>query len=116
VAINYLAIPLSLAMLAYAAVSFPETTANTLYTVLEFIKEHPTASSAGIIIGAGALLGPDLLAGTAVAGVCRTALSSCAELAPGMIQQRWRQHPQGRVARILKGQNCPCSHTCHTHA
>lgn len=68
IAINYLAIPLILAMLAYAAVSFPETTANTLYTVLEFIKEHPTASSIGIIAGAGALLGPDLLAGTAVAG------------------------------------------------
>lgn len=37
--------------------------------VLEFIKEHPTASSIGIIVGAGVLLGPDLLAGTAVAGV-----------------------------------------------
>jgi hypothetical protein len=36
--------------------------------VLEFVKEHPTASSIGIIVGAGALLGPDLLAGTAVAG------------------------------------------------
>lgn len=31
-AINYLAIPAILAMLAYAAVSFPETTANTIYT------------------------------------------------------------------------------------
>lgn len=67
-AINYLAIPAILAMVAYAAVSFPEQTANTTYTVLEFIKEHPTASSIGIVVGAGALLGPDLLAGTAVAG------------------------------------------------
>jgi len=67
-AINYLAIPAILAMLAYAAVSFPEQTANSIYTVLEFIKEHPTASSIGIVVGAGALLGPDLLAGTAVAG------------------------------------------------
>jgi hypothetical protein len=55
-------------MLAYAAVSFPEQTANSVYTVLEFVKEHPTAASVGIIITAGALLGPDLLAGTAVAG------------------------------------------------
>ena len=67
-AINYLAIPAILAMLAYAAVSFPEQTANSVYAVLEFVKEHPTASSIGIIVGAGALLGPDLLAGTAVAG------------------------------------------------
>lgn len=67
-AINYLAIPAILAMLAYAAVSFPEQTADSVYAVLEFVKEHPTASSIGIIVGAGALLGPDLLAGTAVAG------------------------------------------------
>jgi hypothetical protein len=32
------------------------------------VKEHPIASSKGIVVGAGPLLGPDLLAGTAVAG------------------------------------------------
>ena len=67
-AINYLAIPAIIAMLAFAAVSFPEQTANSIYTVLEFVKEHPTASSIGIVVAAGVLLGPDLLAGTAVAG------------------------------------------------
>lgn len=57
-------------MVAFAAVSFPEQTANSVYTLLEFVKEHPTASSIGIVVGAGALLGPDLLAVTAVAGGC----------------------------------------------
>ncbi|KAF8065807.1 hypothetical protein HT031_002867 [Scenedesmus sp. PABB004] len=68
-ATRYLALPAIAALLAWQAVTHPQATASTIYAVLEFVQEHPAASSVGIIAAAGVLLGPDLLAGAAVAGV-----------------------------------------------
>jgi hypothetical protein len=36
--------------------------------LLEFIKHHPAASSVAVVVAAGVLLGPDILAGTALTG------------------------------------------------
>jgi hypothetical protein len=68
VAINYLIYPVIVALLAYLAISHPEQTANSIYVLLEFIKDHPAASSVAVVVAAGVLLGPDILAGTALAG------------------------------------------------
>jgi hypothetical protein len=71
VAINYLIYPVIVALLAYLAISHPEQTANSIYVLLEFIKDHPAASSVAVVVAAGVLLGPDILAGTALAGAWR---------------------------------------------
>ncbi|WIA37274.1 hypothetical protein OEZ86_014217 [Tetradesmus obliquus] len=68
-AISYLLYPAIAALLAYLAISHPEATASSIYTVLEFVKEHPAASSVGVVVAAGVLLGPDILAGSALVGV-----------------------------------------------
>jgi hypothetical protein len=68
VAITYLFYPLIAALLAYLAISHPEQTASSIYLLLEFVKEHPAASSVAVVVAAGVLLGPDILAGTALAG------------------------------------------------
>jgi hypothetical protein len=68
VTINYLFYPVIVALLAYLAISHPEQTANSIYVLLEFIKDHPAASSVAVVVAAGVLLGPDILAGTALAG------------------------------------------------
>lgn len=67
-AISYLLYPAIAALLAYLAISHPEATASSIYTVLEFVKEHPAASSVGVVVAAGVLLGPDILAGSALVG------------------------------------------------
>lgn len=45
--IKFLAIPAIIALLAWLAISHPQATANTVFTVLEFVKEHPAAASIG---------------------------------------------------------------------
>jgi len=68
-AINYLAFPAIVAMLAWLAISYPQQAANSVYYVLEFAKDHPVASSVSVVAAVGVYLGPDLLAGAAVTGV-----------------------------------------------
>jgi hypothetical protein len=112
-------------MLAYAAVSFPETTANSIYTVLEFIRSHPTASSIGIIVAAGALLGPDLLAGSAVAGALSMARADCVGHTSssilgagvqlrglGWLTQQWQVALLGPHLKIQSQSHLQCTCSC----